>query len=34
MGWGLTGNIEDAYRAHLFTYEPGDEIDTARRSPV
>lgn len=26
MGWGLIENIEDAYRALVFCYEPGDEI--------
>ncbi|WP_181410002.1 DUF2235 domain-containing protein [Martelella alba] len=26
FGWGLTENIEDAYRALVFLYEPGDEI--------
>ena len=26
MGWGLTENIEDAYRALVFCYEPGDEL--------
>lgn len=26
MGWGLIENIEDAYRALIFCYEPGDEI--------
>lgn len=26
MGWGLTENIEDAYRALIFCYEPGDEL--------
>ncbi len=26
FGWGLTRNIEDAYRALVFCYEPGDEV--------
>ena len=26
LGWGLTENIEEAYRALVFCYEPGDEI--------
>jgi uncharacterized protein (DUF2235 family) len=26
LGWGLIENIEDAYRALIFCYEPGDEI--------
>lgn len=26
LGWGLIENIEDAYRALVFCYEPGDEI--------
>ncbi len=26
LGWGLTENIEDAYRALVFCYEPGDEL--------
>ena len=26
FGWGLTSNIEEAYRAIAFNYEPGDEI--------
>lgn len=26
LGWGLIENIEDAYRALAFCYEPGDEI--------
>lgn len=26
FGWGLTANIEDAYRNLVFAYEPGDEI--------
>jgi uncharacterized protein (DUF2235 family) len=26
FGWGLTQNIEEAYRALAFSYQPGDEI--------
>ena len=26
LGWGLTENIEEAYRALVFCYEPGDEV--------
>ena len=26
FGWGLTTNIEEAYRALVFCYEPGDEV--------
>lgn len=26
LGWGLDGNIEDAYRQLIWLYEPGDEI--------
>jgi uncharacterized protein (DUF2235 family) len=26
FGWGLTENIEEAYRALIFGYSPGDEI--------
>ena len=26
LGWGLSENIEDAYRDLIFCYEPGDEI--------
>lgn len=26
LGWGLIENMEDAYRALVFCYEPGDEI--------
>jgi len=26
LGWGLTENIEEVYRALVFCYEPGDEV--------
>ena len=26
LGWGLDANIEEAWRALIFTYEPGDEV--------